>query len=166
MEDDTQLYFHRKVFTSNGTILHIAAIVLKLQAGYDLNMLADKATIDKAQAGGAVSAIQIRLRKSGRGSLGWANSKISIQVVAVSKLAIEKSFCSTAILTGPEPVPGKEKPECAEIAIPHRNPSTDIIPPLPIKGIPHLTRARKLIIPLIKAIQPAVIRIIFLTFTT
>ena len=68
-------------------------------------------------------------------------------------------------MAGTEPVPGKDKPLGTEIAIPHRNPGADIIPPLPIQGIPYLTRTRKLIIPLIKAIQPAVIRIIFLTFT-
>ncbi len=58
-------------------------------------------------------------------------------------------------------MPGKDKPQCAEIAIPHRNSSADIIPPLPIKGIPQVTRARKFIVPLIKAVQPAVIRITF-----
>ena len=117
MEEHAQLDFHRKVFTSNGTVLHIAAKVLKFQAGYDLNVLADKATIDKAQAGGAVSAIQVRLRKPGRGSLGRADTKISIQVVTVGKGGIEKSFCPAAILAGPEPVPGKEKPQRAEIAV-------------------------------------------------
>ena len=73
VEDHRQLHFHCEVLTGDGTILHIAAKVLQLQAGDDLEMLGDDATIDKAQAGGAVTTIQIRLRISGRGSLRRAD---------------------------------------------------------------------------------------------
>lgn len=67
--EHTQFYFQRKVFTGDGTALYIVAIILKFQAGYDLHVLAGKASIDKAQAGGAMSAVQIRFRESGCGSL-------------------------------------------------------------------------------------------------
>lgn len=48
MVEHSQFYFHRKVFTSKGAILHIAALVLKFEAGYDLDMLGGKASIDNA----------------------------------------------------------------------------------------------------------------------